>query len=235
VPQLNEYLTRMTNVVFSHHGTLDKYIGDAVMAIFGAPLPQADHAEHACATALDMVENLRRLHEHWAEQGRPVWEIGIGINTGVVMVGNMGSEGRFDYTVLGDNVNLASRLEGLTKMYGVPIVVSESTWDAVKDKFVGRELDVVRVKGRQKPVAIYQVMGRAESRAEYQDPLGKYEEAVGQFRQGNWQAASDLFQEVEKWWPGDPPSRLYRERCKELLQNRPPAAAWSFVTTLDHK
>jgi adenylate cyclase len=234
VPQLNGYLTRMTNVVFDHHGTLDKYIGDAIMAIFGAPLPQDDHPEHACSTALDMMDKLRALQEEWREQGKPLLEIGIGINTGVMMVGNMGSEGRFDYTVLGDNVNLASRLEGLTKMYGVSIIVSETTWDVAKERFIGRELDVVRVKGKQNPVAIYQVMDRAENCAQYREPLAKYEEAMGLYRKGKWEPALSMFQEVERWWPGDPPARMYQERCKELLQTKP-GDDWSFVTVLDHK
>ena len=234
VPQLNEYLTHMTNVVFDHHGTLDKYIGDAIMAIFGAPLPQDDHPERACATALDMMDKLRALQEEWREQGKPVLEIGIGINTGVMMVGNMGSEGRFDYTVLGDNVNLASRLEGLTKMYGVRIIVSETTWDVAKERFIGRELDVVRVKGKQNPVAIYQVMDRAENQTRYLEPLSKYEEAMGLYRKGEWEPALSMFQEVEQCWPGDPPARMYQERCKELLQTKP-GDDWSFVTVLDHK
>jgi adenylate cyclase len=234
VPQLNEYLTRMSNVVFENLGTLDKYIGDAIMAIFGAPLPQEDHPVRACATALDMVKSLHLLHIQWRERGQPVLQIGIGINTGVMMVGNMGSEGRFDYTVLGDNVNLASRLEGLTKMYGVPIVVSGATWDAVEGRFVGRKLDMVRVKGRQRPVAVYEVMDRIENHSTYQGPLGVYNEAMERFQKGGWDLALDLFQKVEEWWPGDPPSLLYQRRCKELLEC-PPSGEWSSVTVLDHK
>lgn len=234
VPQLNEYLTRMTQVVFDHQGTLDKYIGDAIMAIFGAPLTQEDHAARACATALDMHKILKELHQEWQDQGRPVLQIGIGINTGTMMVGNMGSERRFDYTVLGDNVNLASRLEGLTKKYGVTIVVSESTWEAVDGAFVGRELDVVRVKGKLNPVGIYELMGRKEEADRYREPLEAYAEGVRRFRGGHWQDALTIFKEVEKWWPGDPPSQLYQKRCSELLEN-PPREEWSYVTVLDSK
>ncbi len=234
VPQLNEYLTRMTELVFNHNGTLDKYIGDAIMAIFGAPLPQEDHALRSCLTALDMVKTLETLHGEWRERGKPVLNIGIGINTGMMMVGNMGSERRFDYTVLGDNVNLASRLEGLTKMYGVSIVVSGSTWEYVKEELVGRELDVVRVKGKQLPVPIHQIMDVGEAAVQYAEPLEAYREAMEEFRKGNWEKALRMFQGVEKWWPGDAPSRLYQERCLSLLQN-PPGADWSHITTLDHK
>lgn len=234
VPQLNEYLTRMTQVVFDHEGTLDKYIGDAIMGIFGAPLFQNDHSYRACSTALDMVKTLHTLHKEWQAQGKPVLHIGIGVNTGMMMVGNMGSERRFDYTVLGDNVNLASRLEGLTKKYGVTIVVSETTWEAAKDRFVGRELDVVRVKGKQNPVAIFELLDRAQESGLYREPLEVYQEALLEFRRKNWQKALELFQRVQDWWPDDAPSLLYQKRCRELLQNHP-GEDWSFVTVLDSK
>ena len=148
VPELNHYFTHMTEVVFNQKGTLDKYIGDAIMALFGAPLPQDDHALRACATALEMMNQLAELQEEWRNRRLPVLEIGIGINTGVAIVGNMGSERRFDYTAIGDNVNLASRLEGLTKKYGVSILISESTWKEAKDGFVARDIDIVCVKGK---------------------------------------------------------------------------------------
>jgi len=234
VPQLNEYLTRMTQIVFDHQGTLDKYIGDAIMAIFGAPLTQEDHSYRACSTALDMAKTLDALKKEWKAQGKPVLNIGIGINTGLMMVGNMGSERRFDYTVLGDNVNLASRLEGLTKKYGVTIVVSETTWEAARGRLVGRELDVVRVKGKQNPVAIYELLGRMEEADAYREPLEVYREALLQFRHKNWQDALELFRKVESWWPGDPPSLLYQKRCRELLEDHP-GENWSFVTVLDTK
>lgn len=234
VPQLNEYLTRMTQIVFDNHGTLDKYIGDAIMAIFGAPLPQEDHPYRACATALDMIKVLRALHTEWQEQGRPLLQIGIGINTGLMMVGNMGSERRFDYTVLGDNVNLASRLEGLTKMYGVSIVVNETTWDVARDRLIGRELDVVRVKGKNKPVSIFQVMDFQDQYARYSEPLDVYREAMLVFRNGDWEKALELFEGIETWWPKDAPSLLYRNRCKGLLEHHP-GDDWSYITTLDHK
>ena len=234
VPQLNDYLTRMTQVVFDHHGTLDKFIGDAIMAIFGAPVEQTDHAVRACATAVDMIRTLRLLQQEWREKGLPVLHIGVGINSGMMVVGNMGSERRFDYTVIGDNVNLASRLEGLTKMYGVSIIASESTWEAAKSTLAGRELDIVRVSGKRQPVAIYQVMARVEDTGTLADPLEVYAEALVMFRKGDWKRALELFEKVEQWWSGDPPSRQYQARCRELIEH-PPGPDWSFVTTLDHK
>jgi adenylate cyclase len=220
----------MTHVVFEQHGTLDKYIGDAIMAIFGAPLMQEDHPYRACCTALDMTKNLEELQDSWRKQGKPILHIGIGINSGWMIVGNMGSERRFDYTVLGDNVNLASRLEGLTKIYGVPIIVSETTWESVKHHLVGRELDVVQVKGKQDPVSIFQILGRISDRAVFDAPLEIFRKGMENYRSRNWAEAQTLFKHVEDWWPGDPPSCLYQLRCRELLA-KPPGKDWRFVTT----
>lgn len=204
------------------------------MAIFGAPLRQTDHPYRACCTALDMIRHLKNLQNTWQQQGKPIFHIGIGINSGGMIVGNMGSENRFDYTVLGDNVNLASRLEGLTKMYGVPIIVSEMTWEQVKTQLIGRELDIVRVKGKHHAVRIYQLLGRIGEQNSFETPLRVYQRGVACFRNRNWEDAEKLFKRVEDWWPDDPPSRLYQQRCRELLE-KPPTADWNFVTVLDHK
>lgn len=156
---LNVYLTQMTEKVFRHDGLLDKYIGDAIMAVFGAPIPRADHALAACRTALDMVEELRTLQREWREQGLPVLDIGIGINTGSMIVGNMGSRDRFDYTVIGDAVNLGSRIEGLNKLYGTRILLSEFTYAQVHEHFAAlREVDLAQVRGRRDPVRIYELL-----------------------------------------------------------------------------
>ena len=150
---LNEYLTAMTDVVFKYDGLLDKYIGDAIMAVFGAPLDQPDHALRACRTALEMMSELKRLREKWAAEGRPDVNIGVGVNTGDMVVGNMGSEMRFDYTVMGDSVNLASRLEGTNKEYRTNIIISEFTYESIRNELFCRELDAVRVKaGVRRPV-----------------------------------------------------------------------------------
>jgi len=234
VTQLNEYLTQMSQVVFDNYGTLDKYIGDAVMAIFGAPLPQKDHSEKASATALDMIERLKTLQDKWRQEGKPILEIGVGVNTGPMIVGNMGSERRFDYTVLGDNVNLASRLEGLTKMYGVSIIVSESTWNAAHANFFGREIDRVRVKGKLQPVGIYQIMARKSDGMFNPKPLETWNAAIQAYRNQDWAMAITLFDKVKQDWPDDPPSQLYQSRCQECLLSSP-GPAWDCVTTLDHK
>jgi adenylate cyclase len=234
VPQLNEYLTCMTQVVFDHHGTLDKYIGDALMAFFGAPSSQPDHAWRACATALDMKATLQRLQQQWRTQGHPVLEVGIGINTGLMMVGNMGSEKLFDYTVLGDNVNLASRLEGITRSYGVDIIVADNTWNQSGDSFVVRELDVVRVKGRDQPVTIYHLLDIAERRNHYTQLLSLHDEALKLYRARRWDEARQVFSRILESRPHDRVARLYVERC-EVVRRQAPTEHWTHVTTLRHK
>jgi len=159
VNQLNEYLSKMVEVVFRHDGTLDKFIGDAVMAIWGAPIPQNDHARRAVRCAIDMLEELEKLNEKWKAEGRRPLEIGIGVNTGDMIVGNMGSKEKMEYTVIGDNVNLGSRLEGLNKEYGTHIIVSDATYQAVRDMIEARHLGDVKVKGKTKAVEVYAVLG----------------------------------------------------------------------------
>jgi adenylate cyclase len=156
---LNAYLTKMTGCVFKFDGMLDKYIGDAIMAVYGAPVPHPDHAARACRTALDMMRELGDLQKFWRESGQPSFDIGIGINTGPMVVGNMGSDARFDYTVIGDAVNLGSRIEALNKTYGTHVLVSEFTYRLVKAEFPNaREIDLTPVRGRAKPVAIFELI-----------------------------------------------------------------------------
>src|SRR3981189_662113 len=158
VELLNEYLGEMTEVIFHNSGTLDKYIGDAIMAFWGSPYPQTDHAYCACPCALEMVRALEKLNARWQAEGRKQIAIGVGLNTGPVNVGNMGSAKRLAWTVMGDNVNLASRLEGMTKQYRSRIVISEGTYRQVAGHFVCRELDRIRVKGKHRPVVVYEIM-----------------------------------------------------------------------------
>jgi adenylate cyclase len=160
VTQLNEYLGAMTNVVFEYDGTLDKFVGDAVMAFWGAPLDQADHAERACRCALAMIGRLQELQKKWESEGKYVIDVGVGINTGDMIVGNMGAEGKkMDFTVIGDNVNLGARLEGLTRKYNNHIIISEFTYAKVKDIVKVNELGSVTVKGKEQPIVIYDLVG----------------------------------------------------------------------------
>ena len=155
---LNEYLSAMVDIVFEYKGTVDKFIGDAVMAFWGAPVPQEDHAKKAVACALAMIRKLTEMQEMWKQQGKHIIDIGVGINTGPMVVGNMGAVQRMDYSIIGDNVNLGSRLEGLTRQYNVKIIISEFTYEIVKDSFECNSLGEVKVKGKQKPVKIYEVV-----------------------------------------------------------------------------
>jgi adenylate cyclase len=156
VNHLNIYLTEMTDIILEYQGTLDKYVGDEIMCFWGAPLPQEEHAMLACKSALRQMEALRKLNEQWPPERRI--NIGIGINSGIMTVGNMGSLGRMNYTLTGDNVNLGARLEGTNKQYGTNIIISEYTYGLVKDRVVVRELDNIRVKGKNRPVQIYELI-----------------------------------------------------------------------------
>jgi adenylate cyclase len=158
VEHLNEYLQAMTDIVFKYQGTLDKYVGDELMAFWGAPVPQDDHAILACKAAIEMMSVLRRMNVEWESIGKSPLDIGIGLNSGDMVVGNMGSHLRMDYTLMGDNVNLGARLEGTNKVYGTSIIISEFTYEHVKDKVIVRELDLIRVKGKQLPVKIYELV-----------------------------------------------------------------------------
>jgi adenylate cyclase len=234
VQLLNEYLTVMTRVVFRHNGLLDKYIGDAIMAVYGAPLRDPEHAYRACRSALEMMEELRTLRVRWAAQGLPPLNIGIGINTAVMVVGNMGSELRFDYTVMGDGVNLASRLEGANKEYGTNIIVSESTWEQVRDRLATRELDVVRVQGKAQPTRIFEVLGTFPLGPDRAALIGPFEAGLRAYRARQWEDAIRRFQQALEAVPGDPPSRLCIQRCKTFMA-APPPPDWDGVYTMQTK
>jgi adenylate cyclase len=168
VKLLNEYFTCMVDIVFRHRGTVDKFVGDMVMALFGAPLDDPAHADHAVDAALEMVTELQRLNDGWKAAGRPELDIGIGINTGVMVAGNIGSDAIMSYTVIGDAVNLGSRLESLNKQYGTRIIISGHTRTSLQKPYLFRPLGEVVVKGKSQPVAIFEVVTRAETAAKEQ-------------------------------------------------------------------
>jgi adenylate cyclase len=231
---LNDYMTNMTQVVFRHNGLLDKYIGDGIMAVYGAPLADPDHAYEACRSALEMMQELEALRVRWGSQGLPFLNIGIGINTAIMVVGNMGSELRFDYTVMGDGVNLASRLEGANKEYGTNIIISESTWEHVQDRLATRELDVIRVKGKAQPTRIFEVLGPLPSAPERAAVIQQFEMGLHAYRSQRWQDAIQRFQQVLEAMPGDPPSCFYIHRCRTFMA-MPPPLDWDGVYTLRTK
>jgi adenylate cyclase len=214
---LNEYLSEMTDVVFKHGGTLDKFMGDGIMAFWGAPYPQADHAARACRAALEMQQSLPKLQSRWEAQGRPHIEIGVGINTGAVLVGNMGSRRRFNYTVVGASVNLAARLERITNTYGTHLIIGENTYEAVRNEMLARELDLIHVKGRPKPVRIFELLGTRAEADQHRDRIDRFARGLEAYRQEKWTAALAIFEALAADYPQDGPSRFFIERCRALL------------------
>ena len=223
VQVLSEYLTEMTDIIFKYKGTLDKFVGDEIMAEFGAPYSINNHAERACLTALDMIVALRKLQKTWSKKKKEYFHIGIGINTGKVIAGNLGSNQLFDYTVIGDEVNLGARLEGANKHYSTTIIISESTYKEVKDKAIARELDYVRVKGKKRPVKIYELRGMYSIPKIEQDLIiDIYSYGLNLFKQKKWAQALKEFRRVLRYFPSDGPSRVYTMRCLEFIETPPP-------------
>ncbi|HEY4979864.1 MAG TPA: adenylate/guanylate cyclase domain-containing protein [Candidatus Acidoferrum sp.] len=238
---LNSYLSDMTKIVFDTHGTLDKYIGDAVMAFWGAPYEEATHASDACIAALNMMSRVHELQKVWESEGKPKLDIGVGLNSGVASVGNMGSSLRYGYTALGDTVNLSSRLEGLNKDYGTHILANESTFQAAKDGgFLFREIDVIRVKGKMQGVTIYELYGRFSelqkngSMPDVQERFQQFADARALYSRRKWSEAQAAFQAILDRWPDEGPSRTYWKRCQEYLFDEPPST-WDGVFTMTHK
>ena len=231
---LNEYLTEMTTIIINNQGLVDKYMGDAIMAFWGAPLDHPIHAEIACSSSLEMMDKLRQLQKKWKKEGIPSFDIGIGLNSGDAIVGNMGSDTRFDYTAMGDNVNLASRLEGLNKLYGTNIVISENTYKKVKDKFETRKLDVVKVKGKKKPILIYELLSRKDTLSKkHRDFNIQYETSLELYFKRKWKLAINAFQEALKI-KDDTAARMFIHRCQEFLKN-PPPKEWDGVWEMKTK
>jgi adenylate cyclase len=233
---LNEYLTPMTEIIVSEcQGTLDKYIGDAIMAFWGAPQEQPDHALRACRAALAMIERLGTLRRGWRERGLPDIDIGVGINTGPMSVGFVGSQDRFyNYTVLGDAVNLASRLEGANRAYETRVILGASTYEAVRDRVVVRELDLVRVKGKLEPVHIYELLALAPGPPELTAFVERFRWGLSAYAAQRWDEAIARFREADQLRGGDPTSRKYVERC-EAMRREPPGPEWDGVFQMKTK
>jgi len=235
VSLLNEFLDAMSSIIFEHDGTVDKYEGDAIMAFWGAPVPQTDHALRACYTAMAMQEALKKLNAKRESQQLPSFPIRIGINTGEMVVGNMGSQGKFDYTVIGDSVNLASRLEGANREYRTSTMVSKRTYELVQMEILGRELDVIQVKGRSEPVVVYELIGKrnTEQDGEFVKFLGTYQKGMELYHQHHWSEALKAFEEALLARPEDYPALLHRDRC--ALRKANPRVADSDLTIISEK
>jgi adenylate cyclase len=236
VSLLNEYFAEMVDVVFKHGGILDKYIGDAIMALFGAPFAKPGDADNGVAVANGMLATLIALNHKRQGRGQDPINIGVGIATGEVVVGNIGSPSRMEYTVIGDSVNLASRLEGANKYYGTRILVDEATVRAMKTTTRLREIDLIRVKGKDRPVAVYEVLGYLDGGVlpGLPDLLGRFDDGLSAYRAGDWRAAIAGFERALAIRPADSPSEMYVERCRHYL-DEPPAADWDGVWVLKDK
>jgi adenylate cyclase len=233
---LNEYLNAMSEVVFRHNGTLDKYLGDAVMAFWGAPIAQPDHALLACSCAIDLQRTAASLRARAGEGGAPALHVRIGINTGEMVVGNMGGASKFDYTVVGDSVNLASRLEGTTRTYRTGTIVSARTHELVRHAIVGREVDLIAVKGRREPVRIFELLRRRDEPREeaLEQFLARYEEGLQLYRARRWAEAKGAFLAAAALRPEDHPTRLHLDRVT-LYEQHPPPPDWDGVFVMSEK
>jgi len=235
VDLLNDYLTDMTDIILKYEGTVDKYVGDAIIAFFGAPITLADHASRTCLVAIDMQKRLGELREEWKKEGRHELFMRIGINTGQMVVGNMGSTNRMDYTMMGDSVNLAARLEGVNKQYQTYTMLSEFTYELAKNDIEARELDSIRVVGKKEPIRIYELLGR---KGEMEDSvrliLPHFREGLDHYKNQRWEEGITCFENALNLHEDDGPSLTYFERCI-TFQNHPPPLDWDGVFSMRTK
>ncbi|MEW6267422.1 MAG: CHASE2 domain-containing protein [Thermodesulfobacteriota bacterium] len=232
---LNRYLSLMTGAIMRGGGTVDKFEGDAIMAFWGAPMPQPDHARRACLAALEQQKIMAEFRRQALAEGLPELKVRMGLNTGPMIVGNMGSEERFDYTVMGDAVNLASRLEGANKPFGTGIMISESTLEAAGDVIETRELDLLRVKGKKEPIRVFELMAKAGELPPLQARVREvYLRGLAFYRDMKFVEAEEAFQAALALDPDDGPSRTYLERCR-AYRIEPPPPDWDRVFTMTTK
>ena len=234
VELLNEYLSEMTNILLKHGGTIDKYEGDAIIAFFGAPLVQTDHALRAARAICEMQTRNAAMNQHWASLGKPQLFTRIGANTGRMVVGNMGSSLRMDYTIMGDAVNLAARLEGANKVYKNYTLISQHTQAQLTDEVVTRELDRIRVVGKAEAIAVYEVVGlAAQVKEEVSNAHKYYAKGLALYRKQEFDEARKYFAQCIKLKVEDGPSLVMFERCRAFAAN--PPKKWDGVFQLDSK
>lgn len=235
VELLNRYLSAMTDIIRRHRGNVNKYLGDGIMAIFGAPLGDPNHATLACHAALDSQAELAKLRDAWKAEGYPEIVARIGINSGPLVVGNMGSQERLEYTVMGDSVNLASRLEGANKFYETLILLGPRTYELAQRDIEAREVDLLRVKGKKEPVTVYELLGRkGELSVERKQVVDMYLEGLAAYKRRDFAAAKQRFEAALALDPSDGPSKVYRERAAVYL-TAPPPPDWDGVYELKSK
>ncbi len=236
VALLNEYFTDMVDIVFAHDGVLDKYIGDMIMAVFGSVRQTKDDASNAVMVGNKMLTGLHQLNRRRALRGGEAIKIGVGISTGNVVAGNIGSMKRMEYTVIGDRVNLAERLEGANKFYGTSILMCDATYAAIRDHASAREIDLIRVRGREMPVAIYEALGHhsEDSFPHRSEVLGAFNEGLAHYRKREWAAAESCFRQALAANSEDGPSKIYLDRCA-IYRDIPPPTEWDGVWTIPNE
>jgi adenylate cyclase len=227
VELLNEFLTEMTDIILKNQGTVDKFEGDAIIAFFGAPNDIPNHAEIACISCIAMQQRLAELRKKWKTEGKPELRMRIGLSTGLAVVGNMGSKNRMDYTMMGDTVNTAARLEGVNKVYGLYTLISETTYSAVSDKIQMREIDSINVVGKTEPIKIYELIGYEEDMDQTKrKTIDHYHAGLNAYRAQDWDLAEKFFHAALEVQPEDGPSRTMLARCREF-KNNPPGKDWN--------
>ncbi len=233
---LSEYLDELTREIIRYGGTVDKYIGDGIMAFWGAPLHDVEHAANACRAALACQSRVRRLNKAWEAEGKTPFPTRLGIHTGPTVVGNVGSAERMNYSAVGDSVNLASRLEAVNKIYGTSVIISEATLVSAGEGFICRPLGIVAVKGKQEGVKVLELLCEAvdSSAGEAEDLARRFSEALELYLGRDWEQAAHAFEALGAELPSDGPTAAYLQWCRELLQ-RPPEEAWDGVLRLEHK
>jgi adenylate cyclase len=235
VEVMNSCLTEFSNIILKHDGLINKYIGDCIMAFWNAPADQPKHAAQACLAALECIAVLPEINRRFQEKGLPAIDCRVGINTGVVVVGNMGSNERFDYTVLGDPVNLASRLEGANKQYHTRIMISDVTFEKAKDAIQARDLDLIRVKGKKEPRKVFEVLCPGDKMTEeLEEGRRRYHQGLSLYRQRYFDDAIEAFEKVFEYLPNDHVTRVYLERARHF-KNHPPPASWDGVYEMTTK
>lgn len=235
VALLNDYLSEMCEIIGRYEGTVDKFEGDAIIAFWGAPIPTAEHALQACKASLEMDRRIKEMRKRFRQEGKPELYVRMGLNSGPMVVGNMGSNQRMDYTIMGDSVNLASRLEGANKFYGTNLMISESTYKMVKSEVEVKELDLIRVIGKNEPVRVYELLAlKGKLPENIKRGCEFFKEALMLYRKQNFEEAIEMFEKVFDFIPNDPPARVYLKRCKEFSQ-RKPVPDWDGVYQLTSK
>jgi len=236
VSMLNEYFTDMVDILFRYQGILDKYIGDAMMAVFGTPFSTGRDADNALSAAIEMMRQLREFNRRREREGKPTLDIGIGLNSAEILVGNIGSLKRMDFTVIGDGVNLASRLESANKYYGSHILLSEFTRNQLTEQYILRPVDRIRVKGKTEPVAIYEALDfhTPETFPRVDEVLDLCTAGLSCYFDGDFTGAMDRFRTAGDLHASDPLPRIYTERCRHFLDH-PPGPDWDGSWTMTSK